>query len=145
MVGHERAGITFGTYNPEGMSLRALREVVETSVLRPGDRIFNPELWGSWLEFRFPRTPVFDDSRIEVFSARVWNQYDQVSVLRNTTFDAVKAPQPFPNVRILQNLNYAQDTDPFHTLDLYLPKETGMRVKTGDKVTGGESIIGVLP
>jgi phosphatidylserine decarboxylase len=30
-------------------------------------------------------------------------------------------------------------------LDLYLPKETEMRVKTGDKVTGGESIIGVLP
>jgi phosphatidylserine decarboxylase len=30
-------------------------------------------------------------------------------------------------------------------MDLYLPKETEMRVKTGDKVTGGESIIGVLP
>ena len=28
-VGHERAGITFGTYNPEGMGLKALREVVE--------------------------------------------------------------------------------------------------------------------
>jgi hypothetical protein len=24
-----RAGITFGTYNPEGMGLKALREVVE--------------------------------------------------------------------------------------------------------------------
>ena len=30
-------------------------------------------------------------------------------------------------------------------MDLYLPKETKMRVKTGDQVTGGESIIGVLP
>lgn len=30
-------------------------------------------------------------------------------------------------------------------MDLYLPKETVMRVQTGDKVTGGESIIGVLP
>jgi len=30
-------------------------------------------------------------------------------------------------------------------MDLYLPQETEMRVKTGDKVTGGESIIGVLP
>src|SRR2546426_884813 len=30
-------------------------------------------------------------------------------------------------------------------MDLYLPKETKMRIKTGDKVTGGESIIGVLP
>src|SRR2546429_450239 len=30
-------------------------------------------------------------------------------------------------------------------MDLYLPKETEMRIKTGDKVTGGESIIGVWP
>ncbi len=29
VVGHERAGITFGTYNPEGMNLNALRDVVE--------------------------------------------------------------------------------------------------------------------
>jgi hypothetical protein len=29
VVGHERAGITFGTYNPEGMGLKALRDVVE--------------------------------------------------------------------------------------------------------------------
>ncbi len=29
-------------------------------------------------------------------------------------------------------------------MDLYLPEETAMRVKTGDRVTGGESLIGVL-
>ena len=29
VIGHERAGITFGTYNPEGMALKVLREVVE--------------------------------------------------------------------------------------------------------------------
>jgi integrase len=29
VVGHERAGITFGTYNPEGLGMKALREVVE--------------------------------------------------------------------------------------------------------------------
>ena len=29
VIGHERAGITFGTCNPEGMALKALREVVE--------------------------------------------------------------------------------------------------------------------
>ena len=29
VVGHERAGITFGTCNPEGMGLKALRDVVE--------------------------------------------------------------------------------------------------------------------
>jgi hypothetical protein len=49
------------------------------TVLRPGDRVFDPELWGSWLEFRFPQNTVFDDSRIEVFSPSVWSQYDGVS------------------------------------------------------------------
>jgi hypothetical protein len=49
------------------------------SVLHPGDRMFNPQLWGSWFEFRFPDNPVFDDSRIEVFTPAVWSQYDQVS------------------------------------------------------------------
>jgi integrase len=29
VVGHEREGITFGTYNPEGLNIRALRDVVE--------------------------------------------------------------------------------------------------------------------
>ena len=29
VVGHERAGIIFGTYNPERMGLKALRDVVE--------------------------------------------------------------------------------------------------------------------
>jgi hypothetical protein len=28
-VEHLRAGITFGTYNPEGLGMKALREVVE--------------------------------------------------------------------------------------------------------------------
>jgi integrase len=29
VVGHERAGITFGTYNPEGLGLKALQKIVE--------------------------------------------------------------------------------------------------------------------
>ena len=29
VVGHERQGITFGTYNREGLALPALREIVE--------------------------------------------------------------------------------------------------------------------
>jgi hypothetical protein len=49
------------------------------SVLRPGDRLFNPELWGSWFEFRFPHNSVSDDSRIEMFSGKVWDEYDRVS------------------------------------------------------------------
>jgi hypothetical protein len=34
VVGHERAGITFGTYNAEGMNLKALRDVVEKIVYK---------------------------------------------------------------------------------------------------------------
>jgi hypothetical protein len=48
-------------------------------VLEPGDRVFNPQLWGSWLEYRFPDAPMFDDSRIEVFPTSVWHDYDRVS------------------------------------------------------------------
>jgi hypothetical protein len=49
------------------------------SVLQPGDRMFNPQLWGSWFEFRFPDNPVAVDSRIEVFGSSVWARYDRVS------------------------------------------------------------------
>ena len=41
--------------------------------------MFDPQLWGSWLEYRFPQNPVFVDSRIEVFGSEVWHDYDQVS------------------------------------------------------------------
>jgi hypothetical protein len=48
-------------------------------LLRPGDRIFNAETWGSWFELQFPRNPTFVDSRIEVFPAPVWSDYIAVS------------------------------------------------------------------
>jgi hypothetical protein len=48
-------------------------------VLRPGDRIFNAQIWGSWFEFAIPDNPVFVDSRIEVFSHSIWRQYMAVS------------------------------------------------------------------
>jgi hypothetical protein len=50
--------------------------------LRPGDRIFNPQIWGSWLELRFPDDKVAVDARIEVFSNVVWRQYLDVSLGR---------------------------------------------------------------
>jgi hypothetical protein len=48
-------------------------------VVRPGDRIFNAQIWGSWFEFALPGNPVFVDSRIEVFSHSIWRQYMAVS------------------------------------------------------------------
>jgi hypothetical protein len=47
-------------------------------LVKPGDRILNPQPWGSWFEFALPRTTVALDSRIEVFPAEVWDDYDTV-------------------------------------------------------------------
>jgi hypothetical protein len=62
LVGDAPAGIT-----------AALR-----GIARPGDRILNPQPWGSWFEFAVPGSPVALDSRIEVFPEGVWNIFDHV-------------------------------------------------------------------
>jgi hypothetical protein len=46
---------------------------------KPGDRIFNPQPWGSWFEFALPDVPVAIDSRIEVFPPAVWDDYTAVT------------------------------------------------------------------
>jgi hypothetical protein len=46
---------------------------------RDGDRLFNPQPWGSWFEFSFPTVPVALDSRIEVFPPPVWDDYETVT------------------------------------------------------------------
>ncbi len=48
------------------------------SLVRPGDRIFAPQPWGSWFEFAFPSATVAVDSRIEMFPVEVWADYDVV-------------------------------------------------------------------
>lgn len=57
---------------PPGITA-ALRDVVG-----PDDRLFAPQPWGSWFEFALPGTPVFIDSRIELFPAAVWDDYDAI-------------------------------------------------------------------
>jgi hypothetical protein len=39
---------------------------------RPGDRIWNAQRWGSWLEFAVPSATVAVDSRIELIPTAVW-------------------------------------------------------------------------
>jgi hypothetical protein len=46
---------------------------------RPGDRLFNPQPWGSWFEFATPELPVAIDSRIELFPVETWEQYETVA------------------------------------------------------------------
>ena len=48
-------------------------------VARPGDRILNPQIWGSWFEFALPDALVSVDSRIEFFPATVWADLERVS------------------------------------------------------------------
>ena len=51
-------------------------------VLRPGEAVYNPQVWGSWFELAFPENPVFIDSRIELFPDSVWREHADVSVGR---------------------------------------------------------------
>jgi hypothetical protein len=46
---------------------------------RPGDRLFNPQPWGSWFEFAMPDIPVVIDSRIELFPVATWDDYEAVA------------------------------------------------------------------
>ena len=45
---------------------------------RPGDRLVNPQLWGSWFEFAVPDLPVAIDSRIELIPVSVWDARDLI-------------------------------------------------------------------
>ena len=44
----------------------------------PGERVFNPQAWGSWFEFAVPEVKVALDSRIEFFPVDVWDAYEAV-------------------------------------------------------------------
>jgi hypothetical protein len=46
---------------------------------RPGDRLFNPQPWGSWFEFAVPDLPVAIDSRIELFGVETWDDYEDIA------------------------------------------------------------------
>jgi hypothetical protein len=63
VVGHAPPGVT-----------AALRDVG-----RSGDRLLNPQPWGSWFEFALPDMLVAIDSRIEVFPPQVWDDYGAVT------------------------------------------------------------------
>ena len=47
--------------------------------LHEGDRIFNAQQWGSWLEYALPDNPVAVDSIIEAPAPSDWSDYFEVS------------------------------------------------------------------
>ncbi len=67
-----------GTGAPNGLVANAPSGI--TAALRdlaqPGDRVLNPQAWGSWFEFAIPDVLVAIDSRIEFFPLEVWDAYD---------------------------------------------------------------------
>jgi hypothetical protein len=48
-------------------------------IARPGDRIWNSQRLGSWLELALPTVPVAFDSRIELFPSALWADHDVVA------------------------------------------------------------------
>lgn len=70
-----------GTLAPTGVVANAPSGITLQlrSLARPGDRLLNPQVWGSWFEFALPDLPVAIDSRIEFFEPEVWDAYDTVT------------------------------------------------------------------
>jgi hypothetical protein len=70
-----------GTGAPAGVVAHAPPGI--TGALRDtageGDRIYLPQLWGSWIEFAVPQATVVVDSRFELFTDDVWQRYLQVA------------------------------------------------------------------
>ncbi len=65
---------------PDALLARApvgLTEAVDRAV-PPGTNLYVWQPWGSWFEFALPEDRVFVDSRIELFSAAVWHEYNDV-------------------------------------------------------------------
>jgi hypothetical protein len=60
------------TAAPSGLTSR-LRELAT-----PQDRLFAPQEWGSWFEYAIPATPVYLDSRVELFPDEVWRDHDAI-------------------------------------------------------------------
>ena len=59
-------------YAPSGITA-ALRLIAT-----PVDRIWNPQVWGSWFEFAVPAPQYAFDSRIEVIPSAIWSEGEVV-------------------------------------------------------------------
>lgn len=61
-------------YGPSALLTDAPRATTQSVLaeVQPGDRIWNAQRWGSWLEFAAPAATVAVDSRIELIPAAAW-------------------------------------------------------------------------
>jgi hypothetical protein len=69
------------TGGPTGALTDAPSGVTEAirAAQRGGDRLYNPQPWGSWFEFAIADVPVAIDSRIELFPVETWDDYETVA------------------------------------------------------------------
>ena len=67
---------------PEGIAVE-LRRAVAAGEIRAGAPTWNPQAWGSWLEWAVPDLAYTVDSRIELFPATLWDDVDQVASMRD--------------------------------------------------------------
>jgi hypothetical protein len=67
------AGVPEGllSHAPQGIAA-AFSDLADRGRLRLRHNIWNPQLWGSWLELTVPDRPVALDSRLELFPPSIW-------------------------------------------------------------------------
>jgi hypothetical protein len=75
-----RAGTDATTGAPARLAADAPETLVDATRrdLAPGSRLFVYQPFASWFEYSLPQDPVMVDSRIELFPASVWRDYDLV-------------------------------------------------------------------
>jgi hypothetical protein len=67
------AGVPRGvlSFAPQGVA-EALRELRDRGTIPSAARVWNPQQWGSWLEYAVPDLRYAVDSRIELFAPELW-------------------------------------------------------------------------
>ncbi len=57
---------------PPGLTAAVIEQV------EPGSRMMVHQPWGSWFEFAVPDVPVFVDTRIEIYTEAIWDDYGEL-------------------------------------------------------------------
>jgi len=73
------AGVSEGTLSYAPQAIASRLEVLCEPGVNPPRPVWNPQVWGSWLEFAAPCHTYATDSRIELFTPDVWSDADAVA------------------------------------------------------------------
>ncbi len=101
-------------YGPSGLLADAPKGITDAllATVRPGDRIWSAQRWGSWLELTVPEATVAVDSRIELVPADAWTDHlalsggspDWASILerRGVTLVVASATEQAALIRVMR-------------------------------------------